>query len=179
MAGYKLNKQETELFRQAMRGVKPLIHDKVLPLPSRLPPIPRQRYREEAQVLQDMLSGDFDPVELETGEELWYTGPGVQHTVLRKLRRGGYSVLAELDLHGMTVAEARAAIATFLYDCQALGLSCVRIIHGKGFGSKHKKPVLKNKLNHWLQQREEVLAFCSARQVDGGTGAVYVLIKRR
>jgi len=87
-------------------------------------------------------------------------------------------VEAQLDLHGLTAAQARAALATFLRDCRIHGLRCVRIIHGKGRGSHNRQPVLKGKVNHWLRQRDEVLAFCTARPVDGGGGAVYTLLKR-
>ncbi|NIW87182.1 MAG: DNA mismatch repair protein MutS, partial [Gammaproteobacteria bacterium] len=65
-----------------------------------------------------------------------------------------------------------------LKGCRARQLRCVRVVHGKGHGSLHKLPVLKTKVQGWLRQRDEVLAFCSARPVDGGTGAVYVLLKK-
>jgi len=173
------DKSDSELFRQAMNGVKPLRCDK-LPLSKPLPaPIPRQRYLDDVLVCKDMLSEYYDPALVETGEELLFLRPGIQHSVLNKLRRGHYSINAELDLHGMIVRVARAEVAKFLRDCKSNNNRCVRIVHGKGYGSWQKQPVLKNKLNKWLQQRDEVLAFCSARPVDGGTGAVYVLIKRK
>lgn len=143
------------------------------------PPRPRQLELDEQAVLHDMFSDDLDPTELETGEELYFCRPGLQHSLLRKLKRGQFSVFAELDLHGLTSDQAREALAAFLRECRAKYIQCVRIIHGKGNGSPHRRPVLKGKVNHWLQQREEVLAFCSARPVDGGTGAVYVLLKRK
>jgi DNA-nicking Smr family endonuclease len=172
------NEEDKKLFLAAMRGVRPLRQDKIAPSPPRPPPYPRQRRLDEEQIMEDLLSDSYDPAELETGEELVYLRPGMQHSVLRKLRRGHYSVRAELDLHGLFVAQARQAIGEFLRQCQQRDLTCVRIIHGKGYGSWQKQPVLKTKLNHWLRQHGAVLAFCSARAVDGGTGAVYVLIKR-
>jgi len=81
-------------------------------------------------------------------------------------------------LHGMTIPLAHNALASFLQECQQFKIRCVRIIHGKGWGSKHHKPILKTKLNTWLQQDDIILAFCSAPIEDGGTGAVYVLLKR-
>lgn len=168
---------EHELFLRAMVGVKPLHYDKRIPDAPRLRPVPRQRLLEEQRLREDMLSEYFDPADLETGEELIFLRPGVQHSVLRKLRRGFYSVRVELDLHGLLVREARAEITAFLRKCRQRRISCVRIIHGKGHGSPGKQPVLKVKLNHWLRQYDEVLAFCSARDMDGGTGAVYVLLK--
>lgn len=176
--GMAVDKTDKALFRQAMQGVKPLKCDTV---PLHLPPprpFPKQRYLDEAAIHRDMLSEQYDPAELETGEELLFIRPGLQRNVLVKLRRGQFSVRAELDLHGMFAPEARAAVADFLRVCRYNRARCVRIVHGKGNGSWQKQPILKRKLNKWLQQRDEVLAFCSARPMDGGTGAVYVLIKR-
>jgi DNA-nicking Smr family endonuclease len=86
---------------------------------------------------------------------------------------------AELDLHGLTLAKAEPTLSQFLEQCQEQKIRCVRIIHGKGWGSRDNKPVLKSKLNHWLRQSDAVLAFCSATIEDGGTGALYVLLKRQ
>ena len=173
------NEAAHALFQEAMQGVTPLQCDKV-PFPKpRLTPFPKQRYLDEVLVHKDMLSENYDPAELETGEELIFVRPGVQRSVLQKLRRGHFSVSAELDLHGMVARVARVEVADFLRYCHHNNIRCARIVHGKGYGSWQKQPVLKNKLNHWLRQRDEVLAFCSARPVDGGTGAIYVLIKKR
>ena len=169
--------EEKALFRSAVADAQPLPQKRVLLRQQPPPPHPKQREEDEARVLDDMLSEYIDPSELETGEELFYCRPGLQHNVLRKLRRGHYAVEGELDLHGMRVAEARQALSTFLHNALTLQLKTVRIIHGKGNGSRNKQPVLKGKVNNWLRQRIEVLAFCSARPVDGGTGAVYVLLR--
>jgi len=175
----KISEEDARLFRQAVKRVRPLHHDKATPHPARPKPIPKQRILDERKVLDDLLSDAYDPAELETGDELLFARPGLQHTLLRKLRRGQFSVNAELDLHGMTVAQARIALSEFLHHCRNSRARCVRIIHGKGHGSHQKIPILKSKVNGWLRQRDEVLAFCSARRVDGGGGAVYVLLKRR
>lgn len=173
-----LSHEERLLFRESVGPVKRLYSDRVPPVPARLPPYPLQTRRDEEQVLKDLLSEQFDPAEMETGDELIYLRPGVRRKVLRKLRRGQFSVHAQLDLHGMTVREAREALAEFLREARLSNRPCVRIVHGKGLGSPRGQPVLKQKLNHWLRQRDDVLAFCSARPVDGGTGAVYLLLKR-
>lgn len=165
---------DSGLFRREVGDVRPLQHDRVTHTGRRVAPVPLQTALDEEQVLRDMMAQDYDQAEIETGEELWFCRPGLQLTLLRKLRRGQFTVQGELDLHGMTVPVARQALADFL---RARGARCVRIIHGKGLGSRHRRPVLKNKVNAWLQQRDEVLAFCSARPVDGGTGAVYVLLR--
>lgn len=175
---FKISEDDIELFRQAVGKVSPLRHDRVQPARKHVPPVPSQRHRDERQVVEDMLSDVIDPADLECGDELLFSRPGIQHGVLRKLRRGQFSVDAELDMHGMTTLIARQALNEFLRGCRFSGARCVRIIHGKGRGSAHGRPVLKTKVNHWLQQRDEVLAFCSARPIDGGTGAVYVLLKK-
>lgn len=174
----KPSSEEMALFRDAVADAVPLRHQQALPQRPAPPPVPRQRQLDEERVLEDMLTDSLDPTELETGEELLYYRTGLQHRVLRKLRRGHYSVGAELDLHGMRVEEARQALGAFLQHALAGDTRVVRIIHGKGNGSLNKQPVLKGKVNHWLRQRIEVLAFCSARPVDGGTGAIYVLLRR-
>lgn len=129
-------------------------------------------------MLADSLS-DAEPWTegFETGEELVYLRPGITPQTLKKLRRGHWVTQDVLDLHGLTVAEARPLIAAFLAHCRRQGLRCVRVIHGKGLRSKNREPVLKRKVANWLVQREEVLAFCQARQTEGGGGAVVVLLK--
>jgi len=174
----KLSQKDAELFRHAIGKTVPVRNDKVVFRPQKPSPHPRQKELDEQQVLRDMLSDSPYTAEVEAGEELLFQRSNLQHGLLRKLRRGQFSVGAELDLHGMTVVEARDALTHFLAACRRSDIRCVRMIHGKGYGSRHKLPVLKGKLNHWLQQRDEVLAFCSARPVDGGTGAVYVLLKK-
>ena len=176
---HQISAEDQALFRDTLDGVTPLPQDRVPPHFSAPPPRPLQREADEQQVLQDMFSDTIDPADVETGEELLFARNGLQHNVLRKLRRGQFTIAAELDLHGLRVDEARQALSEFLLYCRHQHKQCVRIIHGKGNRSHRQQPILKGKVNHWLRQRDEVLAFCSARQVDGGTGAIYVLLKRR
>ena len=167
------------LFRRAVADAVPLPpSDRVERKHPRPKPIARQRLRDEQQVLIDALADPWDwEAAVSTGEELFFSRPGVPVAALRKLRRGGWVIKGELDLHGHTGDEARVAIAAFLNRCMVEDRRCVRIIHGKGHGSKNRLPVLKNKVRHWLMQREDVLAFCQARTIDGGAGAVIVLLK--
>jgi DNA-nicking Smr family endonuclease len=176
---HTISEEELALFRATVDGVTPLHHKRVEPHFSPPPPRPLQREADEQQVLEDMFSDSMDPADLETGEELLFCRNGLQHSVMKKLRRGQFSIGAELDLHGLRVVEARQALSQFLQHSRLAKRQCVRIIHGKGNGSHRQQPILKGKVNHWLRQRDEVLAFCSARQVDGGTGAIYVLLKRK
>jgi DNA-nicking Smr family endonuclease len=171
---------ELSLFREAVKDAKPLRHERVLLRPPPPKPIPHQFIRDEKQALADSLSDDYIPAhELESGEELLYLREGHSPDILRKLRRAHWVVQAQLDLHGMLVDEARLQTAKFLNQCRKRGIRCVRIIHGKGLGSRNREPVLKNKLRSWLMQRDEVIAYAQARQVDGGGGAVIVLLKNK
>ncbi len=170
---------DAALLEQLLAQVVPLPdHGRVIhPRPKRKP-IPVQRLRDERAALADSLSDHITwDIETETGEELVYLRHGLARPVLRKLRRGYWVIQDELDLHGLTSAEARALLVEFLNDCIRSGARCVRIIHGKGLRSKNREPVLRTKVANWLIQRDEVLAFCQARQVDGGSGAVMVLLK--
>lgn len=173
-----LSDADRALFRDAVGPIRRVRNDRIEPANGRLTPRPLSTEADERQVMDDLLYGPLEPDELETGEELHYCRSGIQHAVLRKLRRGHYRVAAVIDLHGMNVAAARTALRDFLRWAGHRQMTCVRIIHGKGKRSRHKGPVLKTKVNHWLRQRDDVLAFCSARPVDGGTGAVYVLLAR-
>ena len=173
-----ISKEDRTLFREAMADVQPLAQDKIAPKAKKPPARPLQMERDQRQVIQDMMSSDMYSADLETGEELLFARDGLPPTTLRRLRRGKFRIEAELDLHRLTSEQARIETATFLAQCKARGKRCVRIIHGKGLGSAEKKPVLKGKVDVWLRRHNDVLAFCSARPVDGGTGAVYVLIKK-
>ncbi|HET8701479.1 MAG TPA: Smr/MutS family protein [Nitrococcus sp.] len=168
------------LFRAAMRSVQPLNAAEIPDIGSPRPaPVPLQRLADDQAVLGELLlpaDGILVPYN-ETGEEIAFLRPGLQRRLLRRLRRGHYRIAAELDLHGMTVATARHALTCFLTYCRRHDHRCVRIIHGKGRRSSNRGPILKGKVDRWLQQRAEVLAFCSARPVDGGTGAIYVLLQ--
>jgi DNA-nicking Smr family endonuclease len=168
---------DKNLFRKAVAGARPLKQDRHSPPRSRRKPVPLQRRRDDQEVMASLLSDDFSP-DIETGEELLFVRTGIQQRVLRKFRRGQYAIQAELDLHGRTVLEARELVSQFLLRARASNKRCVRIIHGKGLSSLAKLPVLKVKVNGWLRQMDMVLAFCSARPNDGGTGAVYVLLKK-
>ncbi|NGX16770.1 Smr/MutS family protein [Wenzhouxiangella sp. XN24] len=166
---------DRELFRKAVEGVRPLPPREAPVTPPA--PLPRARFRraDEAQVLAESMAVDPEGVD-DTGEDLSFRRPSVGLPVFRKLRRGEFSVREEIDLHGLTAVEARAALYEFLAEAGFSGARCVRVIHGKGRRSGHRGPVLKRKIGKWLQVRDDVLAYCSARPVDGGTGAIYVLL---
>ncbi len=170
---------DRRLFRQAVSGVAPAKQPRIPPRRSRPAPVPAQTKRDERAVLLALETGSDDPLDCETGDEIAWLRAGVQRAVLRKLRRGDFSVTCELDLHGHTVASARTVLAAFLHQARRENHRCIRIIHGKGLRSPGKTPVLKNKVYGWLRRRDEVLAIATARPQDGGSGAVYVILKRR
>ncbi len=171
--------EDAALFREAVSGARPLPPpNRVAPAPRRARPVPRQTLDDERRVLTEMLSDPIAWHEAETGEALAFLRPGLNAQVLRKLRRGHWVIERELDLHGFNREEARLRLAGFLNECKRRQIRCVRIIHGKGLGSKNREPVLKQLVRAWLMQRDEVLAFTQARPVDGGSGAVIVMLKR-
>jgi DNA-nicking Smr family endonuclease len=140
-------------------------------------PLPLQRRRDEQAVLQEALSDELDvSALLETDATLSFRRPGISADVCTKLRRGDWSIQAELDLHGLRTDDARQALGQFLRDAQTRGLRCVRVVHGKGLGSPGKTPVLKGRVQGWLVQKNEVLAFVQAKPAQGGAGALVVLL---
>jgi len=158
-----------------MADAIPLDQNRAEPYKRRLPPrpLPQPAYLSQDRDGPDTLS----EAEVETGEFLEFVRPGVQLRVFHDLRRGYIEPTLELDLHGLTVDYAQETLQAFMLECQRRHVRCARIIHGKGYRSEQRQPVLKQKVNYWLRLREEVLAFCSATRRDGGTGAVYVLLR--
>ena len=166
------------VFLQAVNGARPLNIDVPFTEKTYPKPIAKQFIRDEKQALRDSLSDDFYPAhELESGEELLYLRTGQSPDVLSKLRRGFWVVQAHIDLHGLISDEAREYVAEFLGSCKKRNIRCVRIVHGKGLGSRNREPVLKHKLRNWLMQKDEVIAYAQAKPEDGGSGAVIVLLK--
>lgn len=177
-AGSDLDNDESALFRSAVGNVAHVPNPRRTPSQATPSPKPQMREADERAVIDELLDTP-PPPDIETGDELVYAREGVQHRVLKKLRRGQYRCQDELDLHGMVVNDARETFAAFLQEAVAAGYGCVRIIHGKGNRSGHRGPVLKTRVAGWLRQRDEVLAFSSTPANDGGTGAVYVLLRSR
>jgi DNA-nicking Smr family endonuclease len=165
---------DSALFRDAVKDVKPLKDSgRRKPEARSLSPRPLQFEADEQAALREMRDGPLPDV----GDVLSYRTAGIQDAVFRRLQRGTYRVGSEIDLHGLRAEEAKLAIVRFLAEARDRDLRCVRIIHGKGLRSKGDGPVLKQRVDGWLRQRSDVLAFCSARREDGGTGAVYVLLR--
>jgi DNA-nicking Smr family endonuclease len=172
-------RHERSLFASSIGNVLPLRKPApVLPERPRPPAQARQRERDEAAVLIESISDEFDAETLlDTDDALSFRRRGVGIDVVRKLRRGVWVLQAELDLHGLRRDEARERLGAFLRDAVRAGLRCVRIVHGKGHGSPGREPVLKAKVKSWLVQQSAVLAFTYGRPADGGHGALVVLLR--
>jgi len=167
------NLDDTDLFEQAMSDVNPHAHSRV-PLhkkPARI----KIRQQEQSLSIEDTLSDDFIP---ECGEFLEFMRPGIQNSLLKQIRNGRLPIEDRLDLHGYTRDDARKSLLEFIHHAQQQDFKIVCIVHGKGYHSEDGRPVLKAMVNKWLQNIAEVLAFTTAQPKDGGTGAVYVLLKR-
>ncbi len=160
--------------------VGPVVAMREVAAPARKPRPPaaaRQRERDEAAVMLEAISDEFDVESLlATDDALSYRREGITPEVVRKLRRGVWAIQAQLDLHGLRRDEARERLNRFVHDAKRAGLRCVRVIHGKGNGSPGREPVLKRKVQTWLVQKKEVIAFAQARASDGGNGALLVLL---
>jgi DNA-nicking Smr family endonuclease len=175
----KKRKAEKELFAISVGRVKPMIAEKkALLLPELPAPIPVQTQLDEQSVLREALSDEWDTGSLlDTDEALSFRRPGIGVDVVRKLRRGEWAVQAQLDLHNLRTEEARDALGQFIREKHKNGIRCVRVVHGKGLGSPGKVSVLKPKVQSWLIQKNQVLAFVQATPAQGGAGALVVLLQ--
>ena len=177
----RLEKQaqaERHLFKRAVGAVKPLAHEPRVSLSGEpAKPLALQQKIDDDNVLRESLSDDFDvSTLLDTDDELSYRRSGIGTDVTQKLRKGHWSLQGQIDLHGLRSDEAREALGLFIRDAHKRGWRCVRVVHGKGLGSPGKTPVLKSKVQRWLVQKNEVLAFVQAKGSEGGAGALVVLL---
>lgn len=173
--------REMALFLREMEGVAPIQRDNKVPLAAEKPSSKALEHRRQAaQAVMaadtNFLSGDYiEPVE--SNDLLAFKRDGVQHGVYKNLRLGKYNIDARLDLHRMTVEQARLAIFQFIKDCMAHDIRCALITHGKGEG-RQQPALLKSCVAHWLPQFSDVLAFHSAQKHHGASGATYILLKK-
>jgi DNA-nicking Smr family endonuclease len=170
---------ERNLFATAAGPVVPLRQPTRVQLaPEQPAPIPVQQQLDEQRVLLESLSDEFDATTLlDVDDAMSFRRPGIGLDVTRRLRKGEWSLQRELDLHGMRREDAREALSAFIRASHRQGLRCLRVVHGKGLGSPGRVPVLKSKVQAWLIQKQEVLAFVQARADEGGAGALVVLLK--
>lgn len=171
---------EAECFVRTVGRVQPLAtrhQEAVRIVPEPPAPVAWQARLDDMAVMREALSDEFDvDTLLDTDEALSFRRPGLGPDVVRKLRRGGWRIQGQLDLHGLRREDARDALADFIRDAHKAGWRCVRVVHGKGLGSPGKTPVLKARVHSWLVQKKEVIAFAQARPAEGGAGALVVLL---
>ncbi len=177
-----MDDEERALFRQAMRGVRRLRQESrpAAPRP-RHPPRARFTRMEHAQVLHESIAGTPSPLDpvVESGDALLFRRECISEPVFRKLRTAQFRVDGEIDLHGLTAAGVEPALRGFLSEALQTQARVVRVVHGKGRRSGHRGPILKLVASRYLQRVGAVLAFASAREVDGGSGAILVLLADR
>lgn len=172
---------ESELFFEQMSGVKPLVQDKAA--------LEKKSEDKNYDLLRKVASSEIicsdplataDVLMVKPADIVGIKKPGVQDGVYKKLRLGKYDIDARLDLHGMTLDQARSEVYRFIKDCLHYDLRAVMVLHGKGDRQSDpaKKALLKSHCVHWLEQIPEVLAFHSAQRYHGGAGALYVLLKK-
>jgi DNA-nicking Smr family endonuclease len=170
--------QEQSLFRRAIGNVQAMPSTgRREPDRQGAEPVARQKQRDEQAALRESMSDEFDVTTLlDVDDQMSFRRTGIGTDVTAKLRKGHWSTQAEIDLHGLRSDEAREALGEFLRNAKVRGIRCVRVVHGKGLGSPGKTPVLKTKVQRWLVQKQEVLAFVQAKAADGGAGALLVLL---
>jgi DNA-nicking Smr family endonuclease len=169
-----------DLFSRAVGKVQRLPETGRMPM-AKLPaePIAKQQALDDKAVLIEAISDQFDAATLlEVDDSLSFRRPGVGADVTAKLRKGEWAIQKQIDLHGLRRDDARETLSAFIHDCFKQGLRCVRVVHGKGLGSPGKTPVLKSRVHSWLVQKNEILAFVQARPMEGGAGALVVLLNR-
>ena len=167
---------EESLFLSEMADVTPLKSNNKIKLKKKPKKPLRQSNDDDYGFAIDDVFSSAEMVE-DCPDILSFSRSGLQHNVLKKLRQGKNPIEHTLDLHGLTVEQARNELLGFLGECETAGVRNAIIVHGKGFRSKDK-PVIKPMVNRWLRAVDNVLAFHSAQPKDGGSGAVYVLLKK-
>jgi DNA-nicking Smr family endonuclease len=169
-------------FAEAMAGVRKLEHTQHTLQPRYREPVPLSAREREVIAELDALVSGKGPFDIRDSDEVMEGSvPGLDPRVLRRLRRGEFTPQADLDLHGSNAATARVLVEAFIVESHARGLRCLRIVHGRGNRSRNGEAVLKPSLPRWLARgpaRLIVLAWTSARQADGGSGASYILLRK-
>ncbi|SET37822.1 DNA-nicking endonuclease, Smr domain [Nitrosomonas marina] len=180
-AAKAINDDITE-FYEAMKHVVPLTaSDRTILEPEKPAPHPRKKnpFILYDPAFETANANDANLPEISADDEWSYSGPGVSHQTLRRLKRGYWRICDSIDLHRLTQDVAKHRMTDFLNAALQKHLRCVRVIHGKGLSSQDGIPVLKYSVGNWLAQHPAVLAFCQASPENGGGGAVMILLKSK
>ena len=175
------------LFIEAMTDVDPLPDNKIKIIPTpgspKKPSHPAPDDEQEVMThLYGLVKGAVDMDITFSDEYMEGSIRGLDRKIMKKLKRGEFPVQDYIDLHGRTRQDAELKVRDFLIQSRRLGHRCVLIVHGRGLKSPDSFPVLKEGLPRWLGRgpvKKIVLAFATARPYDGGTGAIYVLLRKR
>ena len=166
-------------FQDALKGVKPIKNDRIDLYAHPTNTRPFRDHEDYSEPVQNSPLSDNQETANVSGEEfIFFARAGVQQKLQKQLRQGKLPIEDHHDLHGLTIDNAREDLQDFIHFAQQRQMRCVLLVHGKGYRANVEQPVLKNRVNSWLRQHPDVLAFSSARPRDGGTGAVYILIKK-
>ncbi len=179
MTDDNLSDEDKALFRAHMRSVKPL-NKKELVKSEKIRPVPIKKitHPSVAPPKKSIPLSDFIQEPIQSDTQLKWYRHSLPTARLRALKNGAIPWEGRLDLHGLRPDPAREAVCDFILNQHSQGRRCLLLIHGRG-SYQGEPPVLKNLINRWLPQFDEVLAFHSAHPKDGGLGAVYVLLKRQ
>ncbi|UYZ82997.1 Smr/MutS family protein [Entomomonas sp. E2T0] len=174
---------DISLFRAEMKGVKPIKYDKADISKKTKDKLQIKTLKENAantltkENIIDGLSDQF-VIDVEPEEFLYWANNGVQESQMRRLKAGQIPFAGSIDLHGLTVDQSRKLLWEFLDEATKLEIRCVRVTHGKALRKDKSKPIIKSYINTWLRQHPQILGFCSCQPKHGGTGAVYIILKR-
>ena len=170
--------EDFSTFQEAVKGVRPIKNDRI---DLYAHPENTRPYKDKNQYHDDLhqthLSDEQESAEVSGEEFLFFARTGLQFKTQKQLRQGKIIIDDHLDLHGLTISEARKTLLDFIQFAQKQQIRCILLVHGKGYRASTQKPVLKNKVNSWLRQHPDILAFSSAQPKDGGTGALYIILK--
>jgi DNA-nicking Smr family endonuclease len=181
----KRDPDETQFFLEAMSDVKPLLKNKnrITPTPNLRPVHPARNVELEAMArLSDLVSGNAEMDITFSDEYIEGCVNGLSQKIMKRLKKGQFPIQDYIDLHGLTKQEAEIRMRDFLLKSQQLGLRCVLVVHGRGLNSENHIPVLKERLPVWLTRgptKKFVMAFSTAMPYDGGTGAIYILLRKQ
>jgi len=178
MQNNDLSEEDKALFRQSVGPVETIRQTKGYSFPK---PVRSKKSLQKPSVTEPVFNPKNGPVlpNLTAGDPISFKRSGIQNRVMTKLKRGQVHFGREIDLHGLNASEAEARLNHCLENCLESAIRYIKIIHGKGKGSTGGKPVIKNLVYEQLRADSRILAFHSARRDDGGTGALYVMLKQR